>query len=39
MELYGVRDQVAHCHLCCTGIEVPTVTRDIYRTRLSLARD
>ena len=39
MELYDVRNQIAHGDLLSEGIEVPTVIEDFYRIQSSLARD
>ena len=39
MELYDVRNQIAHGDLRSEGIDVPTVIEDFYRIQSSLARD
>ena len=39
MELYDVRNQIAHGDLCSEGIDVPMVIEDLYRIRLWLACD
>ena len=39
MELYDVRNQIAHGDLLSEGIDVPTVIEDFYRIQSSLARD
>ena len=39
VELYQVRNQVAHGDLRSEGIDVPTVIEDFYRIQSSLARD
>ena len=39
MELYEVRNQIAHGNLLSRGIDVSTVIEDLFRIRSSLARD
>lgn len=39
MELYDVRNQIAHGDLRSEGIDVPTVIEDFYRIQSSLASD
>lgn len=39
MELYEVRNQIAHGDLRSEGIDVPAVIEDFYRIQSSLARD
>ena len=39
MELYDVRNQIAHGDLRSEGIDVSTVIKDFYRIQSSLARD
>jgi hypothetical protein len=39
MELYNVRNQIAHGALLSGGIDMASVIRDFFRIQSSLARD